>query len=182
VSGRCASPLPDERLLDYICGELSPEQEGPLEDHLFACAVCAAEAERLAGLAAAVRRLIPAILTGSRLRDLASAGLVSASKAMTPGNVAEVVYPPAGQVLVLRLGGADLGRAARLDVELRTARGASIGRMEDVPFDASAGEVLVACQHHFSESYPADIVFVLEVVSGEERRRVGEYTVLHRLA
>ncbi|MGE0456038.1 MAG: hypothetical protein AB7O37_21890 [Vicinamibacteria bacterium] len=182
MSARCANPLPDERLLEYLCGELSPEQEGPLEDHVFGCAACAAEAEKIAGLVAIVHRLIPAVLTRSRFEGLASAGLVSASKAMTPGKVAEVVYPPSGQVLVLRLGGADLGRAARLDVELRTAQGASIGRMEGVPFDASAGEVLVACQRHFAESYPSDVVFVLEVVSGEARRRVGEYTVLHRLA
>jgi hypothetical protein len=101
---------------------------------------------------------------------------------MAPGDVARVVYPSPGKVLVLRMGGADLGEARRVDVELRTPGGEAIARLDDVPFDASRGEVLVACQHHFSETFPQDLVFAMELVSGDDRRPVAEYTVLHRLA
>lgn len=178
----CATPVPAERLLEYFLGELTADEEDQLEAHLFGCAPCAAEAGRLAGLAAAISQVIPPILTRSRFEALEAAGVVSQVNVMRPGDVTQVFFPPSGKALVLRMGGADLGQARRLDVDLRTPTGEPIGRFDDVPFDASRGEVFVACQRHFAESFPADMVFILEVVSGDERRRVAEYTVLHRLA
>jgi hypothetical protein len=182
MSAPCATPVPAERLLDYFLGELSAEDEDQVEAHIFACAPCAAEADKLAGLAAAIQRAIPPILTRSRFEALDSAGVVSQVNRMRPGDVAHVFFPPTGKALVFRLEGADLAQAQRLDVGVRTPSGEAVGRFDDVPFDASRGEVFVACQRHFAESYPRDLVFSLEVVSGDERRRVAEYTVLHRLA
>jgi Putative zinc-finger len=178
----CASPLRPEALLDYLLGELAADAEERLEDHLFGCASCAAEAERLAGLASALRQLIPAVVSPARLEALESAGVVSEVSPMRPGEVNHVLYPPAGKALVIRLGGAEIGHAKRLDVALQTPAGEALGRFDDVPFDAPRGEVLLACQRHFADAFPRDIVFALEVVSGDERRRVAEYTVLHRLA
>jgi hypothetical protein len=181
VSEACATPIPAERLLEYLCGELEAGDEDKLETHLFGCASCAAEGERLAGLATAISRVVPPVLTRSRFEALEGAGVVSQVNVMAPGDVARVVYPPSGKLLVLRMGGADLGEARRVDVELRTPEGDSIARLDDVPFDASRGEVLVACQHHFSETFPRDLVFAMELVSGDDRRPVAEYTVFHRL-
>jgi hypothetical protein len=113
---------------------------------------------------------------------MSAAQRVSGESVMAPGEVVEIVYPPAGKLFVLRMRGAELGSARRLDVELRTTGGVRVGAMEDVPFDAARGEVLVACQSHFAESFPPDVVFGLDVVTGDERRRVAEYTVLHRFA
>lgn len=182
MSAACADPLTAERLIEYLLGELEAADEERVEGHIFACPRCATAAERLAGLAAAIRRTIPPILTRSRFEALDGAGMVSQLNVMAPGDVAEVIYPPSGKVLVLRLAGADLGHARRIDVEIGTPEGATIVRLDDVPFDASRGELLVACQRHFAESFPPDVVFGLEVVSGDERRRVAEYTVLHRFA
>jgi anti-sigma factor RsiW len=182
MTAPCASPVPAERLLEYLLGELRTDAEDQLEAHLFACAPCAAEAESLAGLAGAIHRAITPILTRSRLETLESAGLVERENVMRPGEVAQVLYPAPGKALVLRLGGAELAQARRLDVEMRTRAGEAVGRLDDVPFDASRGEVLVACQRHFAERFPRDLVFVLEVVSADERRPVAEYTVLHRFA
>lgn len=180
MSEPCATPVPAERLLEYFLGELTADDEQELEAHLFGCAPCTAEGERLAGLATAIKRVIPPILTRSRFEALESAGVVLQVNVMLPGGVAQAIYPPPGKALVLRLGGADLGPARRLDIDIRTPAGEAIGRFDDVPFDASRGEVFVACQRHFAETYPADLVFTLEVVSGAERRRVAQYTVLHR--
>jgi len=182
MSGPCATPVPAERFLEYFLGELTADDEQELEAHLFGCKPCADEAGRLAGLATAINRLIPPILTRTRFEALDGAGVVSQVNAMRPGDVAQVFFPPTGKALVLRLEGADLAQAQRLDVGVRTPSGEVVGRFDDVPFDASRGEVLVACQRHFAESFPRDLVFSLEVVSGDERRRVAEYTVLHRLA
>jgi len=181
MSEACATPIPAERLLEYLLGELEVNDEDRLEAHLFSCAACAAEGEKLAGLATAIGRVVPPVLSASRFEALEGAGLVSQVKAMAPGDVARVVYPSSGNVLVLRMGGADLGEARRIDVELRTPGGQAIARLDDVPFDASRGEILVACQHHFSETFPRDLVFAMELVSGDDRRPVAEYTVFHRL-
>lgn len=182
MTGPCLSPVPAERLLEYFLGELAADDEQELEAHLFGCAPCTAEAERLAGLASAINRVIPTILTRTRFEALDGAGIVSQVNAMRPGDVAQVFFPPTGKALVLRLEGADLAQAQRLDVDLRTPAGETIVRLADVPFDAARGEVLVACQRHFAETFPRDLVFVLEDVSGDTRRRVAEYTVLHKLA
>jgi hypothetical protein len=182
MSAPCATPVPAERLLDYLLGELSAEDEDQLEAHIFACGQCGAEAERLAGLATAIQRAIPPILTRSRFEALESAGVVSQVTVMQPGDVTRVFFPPPGKALVLRLGGADLGQAQHLDVDLRTPTGETVVRLADVPFDAARGEVLVACQRHFAETFPRDLVFVLEDVSGDARRSLAEYTVLHQLA
>ena len=182
MTAPCAAPIPVERLLEYLLGELTPGDEEALEAHLFGCARCADEAHRLAGLATAINRVIPPILTRTRFEALDSAGAVSQVNAMRPGDVAQVFYPPTGKALVLRLEGAELTQAQRLDVGLRTPSGEELGRFDDVPFDASRGEVLVACQRHFAGAFPPEMVFVLEVVSGDERRRVAQYTVLHRFA
>ena len=53
---------------------------------------------------------------------------------------------------------------------------------ENVPFDAERGEVLVACQSHFADLFPPDIVFSVELVSADQQEEVARYTVLHRLA
>jgi anti-sigma factor RsiW len=182
VSERCGAPVPDERLLDYLLGELEPGADEEVESHLFACASCASAAERLAGLATALNQAVSPILAPPRFEALDRAGLVSRVDVMTPGSVAEVRYPPSGKVLVIRLGGADIKSARRVDVDLRTAAGEPVVRLDDVPFDSSRGEVLVACQRRYAETFPRDLVFAVEVVEGDARKRVGEYTVLHRLA
>jgi anti-sigma factor RsiW len=182
VSATCPEPIAAERLLDYLLGELVAADEDALEAHLFSCARCAREAERLAGVATAVSRVIPPVLSRSRFEALASAGLVAQESALSPGDVTRVVYPPAGKLLVLHMRGADLADARRVDVELRTPAGEALARLDDVPFDAARGELLVACQRHFAETFPQDVVFALERVSGEERRPLAEYTVLHRPA
>ncbi len=181
MSEACATPIPAERLLEYLLGELEAGDEAQLESHLFGCASCSAEGERLAGLAIAISRVVPPVLTRSRFEALEGAGVVSQVSVMAPGDVARVVYPASGKVLIIRMGGADLGQARRVDIDLRTPGGEPIARLDDVPFDASRGEVLVTCQHHFSETFPRDLVFALELVSGDDRRPVAEYTVHHRL-
>jgi hypothetical protein len=182
VSEPCAAPVSEEQLLAYLLGELEPSEEVDLESHLFACASCATAAERVAGLATALHQAVSPILAPARFEALDRAGLVSEVDVMTPGAVAEVLYPPSGKVLVIRLGGADLEGARRIDVDLRTAAGEPVVRLDDVPFDSSRGEVLVACQRRYAETFPRDLVFAVEVVEGDARKRVGEYTVHHRLA
>ena len=48
----------------------------------------------------------------------------------------------------------------------------------DVPFDAAAGEVLIACQRHYA-SFPPDIVFEVTAHRAGGPVLAARYTVLH---
>lgn len=169
-----------DRLADYLAGLLGEADEEELEGHLFSCRPCAFEAEKLAGLAVAVHRVVPTVLTAERFEELEREGRIAEVKPVSPGHTVEARYPPAEKLLVLRLGGSDLSRARRVDVELLDVGGRVVARLDDVPFDGARGEVLMACQRHFADLFPHDLTFRLEVVTGERRQEANRYTVLHR--
>lgn len=182
MTANCSKPVAFETLADYLLGGLAEKEEREVESHLFHCASCASRTERLAGLQFAIASAVPPVLSRARFAELEREGRVEHVNPMAPGETARVVYPSPGRLLVHRFGGADLRQARRVDVELRTLGGESIGRFDDVPFDAGRGEVLVACQAHFVDLYPRDGVFAVEVVAGVERKEAARYTVIHRLA
>ena len=170
-----------ERLADYLAGLLPNSDSDDLEEHLFSCDRCARESERLFGLAAAVHEVVPAALTLERFEELSRDGRIATVNPMSPGQVAEVRFPPEGKLLVHRLGGSDLTRARRVDVSFLDLEGKALARYDDVPFDRERGEVIIACQSHFADIYPHDGVLRVEVVGADEREEAGRYTVLHRL-
>jgi anti-sigma factor RsiW len=166
-------------LEDYLLGTLPALEEERLEGHLFACAICSAMAEQVAGLALAIRGAVPPILARSRFEALEREGRISQVTTLDPGQAIEVVFPPADRLLVHRLRAGDLATADHVDVSVRSMSGETVTRFEGVPFDAGRGEVLVACQRHFAELFPLDIVLTVEV--SRPATRVCEYTVRHRL-
>jgi len=168
-------------LLDYLNGEIPESDEQELESHLFRCAICSSEAERLAGLVTSIALVVPPILSHSRFAALEREGRVEAINAMRPGQTAEAFYPESGRLLVHRLGGIELARGRRIDLDVCAPGGEAFLHVEDVPFDAERGEILVACQRHFAELYPRDVVFSVEAVSANQREEVARYTVHHRL-
>jgi anti-sigma factor RsiW len=171
---------PSERLLAFLCGELPDAEQEALEEHLFGCTTCASEVEGLARTIAAVRSATPPVFGRSVLEALQRRAYPLAFNPMRPGQHAEVTYPAPGSLLVHRLSGLDLARARRVDVKLETAAGAPLGLFEDVPFDADHGEVLLACQAHYAEMFPPDVVFVLQAVGTGEPDQLARYSVLHR--
>ena len=169
-----------DRLADYLAGLLDEPDNEELEAHLFSCQLCAIESERLFGLAAAIREAVPPVISAERFEGLEREGRIAEVNPMSPGQVVEVRFPPAEKLLVHRLGGSDLSRARRVDVALCDLEGEAFSRLDDVPFDAAGGVVLLACQRHFADLFPHDIVFRLEVVLGGRREEASRYTVLHR--
>ena len=182
VTASCRAPLSSEEILDYLSDALGESDEERVESHLFRCADCSSEAEWLAGLVASVAVAVPPVLAPSRLAALEREGRIGAINPMSPGQTAKVSYPESGRLLLHRLGGADLSGARRIDLDLSTSSGETFWHLEDVPFDPARGEVLVACQRHFADLFPPDIVFRVEVVSGDGHQEVARYTVHHQLA
>jgi anti-sigma factor RsiW len=170
-----------ERLVAYLCSELPEPEEEALEAHLFGCASCTSETEGLAGVIAAVRATVPPVLGPAAFEALRREGHPFTLNPMLPGQHADVEYPAPGRLLVHRLSGLDLAHARRVDVILETSAGTRVGALEDVPFNRDRGEVLLACQAHYAEMFPPDVVFVLQVVDAARAGPVARYSVLHRL-
>jgi hypothetical protein len=82
-------------------------------------------------------------------------------------------------LLVFALRG-DLSQADRLDVEIASPTGEPKYLLENVPFDRQRGEVLIACQRHFEDMFPAgDPIFTVRAIEAGKQRSVGEYVVTH---
>jgi Putative zinc-finger len=170
-----------DRLADYLAGLLTEPESDELEEHLFSCESCAGEAERVFALAASTREAAPPVLSTERFETFSREGRVAVVNPMAPGEVVEVRFPPEGKLLVHRLGGSDLSRARRVDLELLDLEGSSVVRLPDVPFDAGRGEVFLACQRHFADRFPHDLVVRVEVIGEPKKEEAKRYTILHRL-
>jgi len=175
----CATPLPYETLVALLAHELDDDEAARADEHLFACDPCAARADRLAGLVSALRDVVPPVLSRARRERLEQAGKRLVLTPVDPGAEARAAFAPGVDYLVHVLRG-DLGGAESVDVELVTPAGVPLRAYEHVPFDADAGEVMIACQRHYEGLVPDDTRFrVWAHGQGGERRQVGVYFVRH---
>jgi hypothetical protein len=180
LSDRCATPIEGIKLLDYWLGELSVEQEEQIEEHLFACDVCHRASTDTSALVARLAQLVPPVLTSLGLERLSRRGIQIESASVAAGADVTVDYPGPGALRIHRLR-AELDGVERLDLQLYALDGTPLGGGESVPFDAPAGEVLLACQAHYHDTFPDQFLVKLIDVQGETRHLVAEYTLRHRL-
>jgi hypothetical protein len=184
---RCAEPIAFEALVAYWVGELPTAAEAPVEEHLFGCAHCTRRVEELAALAygirAAVRRgAVQAVITPPFLETMKRQGMRIREYRLAPGErvactigadddavVGRMQAPLAGVKRVDALHSLDLG-----DGHVRK------WRMEDLPFDASTGEVLALPSAEALRKLPAHTFRVRLVAMDESGERpLGEYTFAH---
>jgi hypothetical protein len=175
----CSNPIQWHTLVDLWTGSLPPEQASAVEEHVFACDDCARASDRLAKLVHTLRDMVPPVIShrvcdrlrekGRRIRFTPVEADVAARARFT-SDVDLLIH-------VLR---ADVTKAERIDMEVVTPDGTPQLSFEHVPFDASTGEVLVACQRHYQGMFPSDdTIFRLHAFEGGERRRLGDYFVHH---
>jgi anti-sigma factor RsiW len=182
MSSACENRIPWETLVDYWAGDLSPADEDTVEQHLFECGACTADAARVASVTETLRAAIPPVLSRRRLEELRGRGMRVRENAFAPGDRREVEFAPDADLLVHRLGGLDLTGATRVRFTITAeSSGAAISQMDDAPFDESEGAVLVACQRHYA-ALPHDTVFDVEVHVPGQAPRTATYTILHRFA
>jgi hypothetical protein len=175
----CSHEIAAESWVDFFAGELDENAGEHLEELLFTCACCAAEAERWGTVVGGAGLAIPPVISTDELQALQDRGERMNENAMQPGEHRQAEFPEGGRLLIHRLQGLELGSADRVDLMLSTPEGAPLVRFEDVPFDRAAGEVLVACQRHFGESFPEKIVFEIERHVVDQVEVVAEYVVDH---
>jgi anti-sigma factor RsiW len=178
VNGPCADPA---TLLEYWLGELHEAREEALERHYLGCEACSARLAEVEALGSGVRRAfaagrVGAFLTSAFVERLRSSGLTIREYRVPRNGSVNCTVAPGDQVLLGRLE-APLDGVARVDaIVLHQGE----RRIEDVAFDAAAGEVIVAPSVVFMRTLPAhrEVVRLMAVDAGGERL-LGEYTFNH---
>jgi hypothetical protein len=148
-----------DALVDYWAGDLDAQASEALEEHVFGCEACAADSARVARIVQTFRASVPAIVSAEQLETLRARGLNVVENDFRPGERRETEFPPSTDLLIHRLTGLDLTKAARVRV-LARIESTDHTLMEDffAPFDRARGEVLIACQRHF-RGFPPDLTF-----------------------
>ena len=166
-------PTLDE-LAALWCGD-APDPDA-LEDHVFACDACGHAYTRLGAVHEALgQAVLPVVSHAQRERLLARGTRIG----FTPVEADIDAYATFAHDLdlLVHVLKADLSRAERVDLAV-VGDGVRID-LEDVPFDARTGEVLIACQRHYQHSFPPDPRFDLTIFEGGAQRRAS-YRVIHQ--
>jgi putative zinc finger protein len=159
MSAPCASPLGWSRLVEYWAGDLDAGESGQIEEHLFGCEACSTEVSRVARTVEALRSAIPAVVTPEQILQLRARGLEVDDNFVTPGTRRQAEFRPGVDLLVHHLQGLALAHAERVEVTVRIeSSGEVVFEDHFAPFDRARGEVLIACQRHFSH-LPPDVAF-----------------------
>jgi hypothetical protein len=180
----CASPIPLATLLEYWVGELDEAREAALEEHLLGCGHCSAALQSLVDIAGEVRAAVRtgavhAALTDAFLKRLAAQGLRVREYRVPHNGSVYCTVAPDDDLLVSRLE-APLAGVERLDVERSGGDAQGLERLRDVPFDATAGEVILATRIERVRALPESTARIrLLAVGPSGERLVGEYTFNH---
>lgn len=180
----CVSPVAFASLVDYWLGEPPGEREQELEEHLFACGHCTARLEGLARLGEGVRRafrsgFVRAVVSAPFLDRLKREGVRVREYRLAPGGSVNCTIGAADDFVFSRLS-ADLSGVKRLDLLQDIDGGRTRHAMQDVPFDAAAGEVIVCPSPVRLRQMPAYVARMrLVAVDDAGSRTLGEYTFNH---
>jgi hypothetical protein len=177
VSLRCPGPVDGPTLVDYWLGELHAEAEQRVEEHLFSCEDCHRASAEIGTMVRRLEQLVPTVMTRPVLEQLGRRFEVRVGD-VPPGGETTIHWPRPGALHVHRLI-ADLTGVERLDLALFLPDGTAVGDPQSVPFDPASGEVLVTCQSHFSQLFPAEFLIRLFRVEGESSAAIAEYTLRH---
>lgn len=163
-----------EQLVDAWFGDAS--DAAAIEDHVFECDACGAQYAQLAALCEALGGFIPPVISHAHRDRMVARGTRVHLTPVDAGVMADATFANELDLLIHALRG-DFSRAERVDIAIVSPDG-SERVLERVPFDASKGEVLIACQRHYRDAYPGDPDFVLTVTEAGTTRK-ATYTVRH---
>ncbi len=147
---RCAMPIEIEALVVYWLGERPAGADGPIEEHLFGCADCTRRLEELAALAFGIRAVVrngalQAVITQPFLEHMKQQGMHVREYGLAAGERVACTICADDDAVVGRMR-VPLAGVKRLDaLQSLDLGGGQLQqwRLEDVPFDPNADEVLV---------------------------------------
>lgn len=178
--------LSADALLDYWLRESGLAETDAAEEHLMRCDTCGEALDELIALGEGVRSAFRAgevwVASSEAFAQRVAGEVRRMREYRLPHNGSvNCTVAPDDEVLVTRLA-APLQGVRRLDVEAENslAPGAS-QRLEDVPFDPEAGEVVWMANIARIRELPEHTLRVkLLAVEGEGARELGTYTFRHR--
>jgi len=152
----CTTPITDEQLVAYWANDLDEAAATQVEEHIFTCDECFANATRVEQVANAFRGL-PPVISHAELVTLRAKGLTIVDTNFSANASTTVTFERHVDLLIHHLTGLDLAAADRVEVTVRDESGNVMFEEPFAPFDRERGEVLVACQRHFAV-FPRDVV------------------------
>jgi hypothetical protein len=181
------SGITTSSFVDYWCGDLDASACEALEEHLFACADCAARAEKLVETATVVKegtalgRVASLALTRSAMERLEQDRVPVRHYTVRRGEtVACQATADHFSLVHLRLDRATMGK--RIDLAIETARGELI-RCENVPINHLDAEISLAWSGDMVRAQPTGtLAITLTEVEGSAERILGEYKLAHSAA
>jgi anti-sigma factor RsiW len=176
-----------ERLAAYWLGELPAAEAEEAEEHFFACEACAGMLEWLAELADGVRTAVRAgalgmVVTQPFVEAMKRAGMRLREYRTDSGMTTHCTIRADEDAVISRIR-APLTGVTRVDmvtgIEVRDVAQGDV-RAEDVPFDATSGEVIFIPPPAALKKMPAHTIRVkLLAVEGAGERVIGDYTFAH---
>ncbi|HEY6980602.1 hypothetical protein [Reyranella sp.] len=185
MTSGCAAPIELDTLLQYWLDELEPEASDSVDEHLLACGECSAKLAELAALGRGIRDVfhagrIYAVVTPAFVQHLAARSLRLREYRVPCNGSVNCSVAPQDDVVLSRLE-APLAGVHRLDLVSTRPFGEGEDRVEDVPFDAASGEVVLIPRLAVLRQAPAHRhrVRLISVEAGGDRP-LGDYTFVHR--
>jgi hypothetical protein len=175
-----------DRLLDYWLHDSDPATTEALDEHLMQCDACGQVLDGLIALGEGVRAAfragaVSAVTSDAFVQQLVGQGLQVREYRLPHNGSVNCAVAPEDRLLVAHLE-VPLQGLERLDalVQLSLEPGVQ-HRLQDIPFDPQAGEVLYVPKLDEVRHLPAHTaqVTLLSVESGGTRE-VGRYTFHHR--
>lgn len=175
-----------QTLVDYWLGATDAAATEAIDEHLMGCDDCGAVFDEIVALARGVRDaftrgLVHSVLTPSFVERVKASGRQVREYRVSAGASVQCAVAPEDELLVSRVG-APLAGVRRLDAlfSYSFAPGEE-QRLQDLPFDAEAGELLLAHKLAELRLRPShDVTLRLLAVDDAGEREIARYTFHHR--
>jgi len=175
-----------DTLLDYWLHDSDAATTDAVDEHLMQCDACGQVLDGLIALGDGVRAAfragaVAAVTSGAFVQRLAAQGLQVREYRLPHNGSVNCTVAPEDDLLVAHLE-APLQGIERLDALAQLSIEPGVQhRLQDIPFDAQAGEVLYVSKLAEVKQLPAHTaqITLLAVDSGGTRE-VGQYTFHHR--
>lgn len=172
-------------LLDYWLRETDAATTDRVDEHLMRCDACGEALDRLVALGEGIQRAfrggsVMAVTGPEFVRQLDAQGVRIREYRLPHNGSVNCTVAPDDELLVTRLE-APLQGVERLDAVMRLSLDPAVEhRLEDLPFDAAAGEVLYFSPVAKVRQLPAHTIAVTLLAVGDQgTRELGRYTFHH---
>lgn len=182
-----ATQHPDwQALVDYWLGDTDATATEAIDEHLLRCDDCGTVFDEIVALSRGVRDafsrgLVPSVLTAGLVARVKASGRRVREYAVPAGGSVHCAVAPDDELLVSRMR-APLAGVRRLDAlfSYSFAPGEE-QRLQDLPFDAEAGELLLAHKLAEVRRLPSHVV-TLRLLSVDDvgEREIARYTFHHQ--